>query len=162
MYIGWLYTKTGILIAFMVLFGVFLETWEAYDEHGARSEARTIAKGVASQLAVAAGRAPEYSVRGEYTSSIPLPRDVHGVPYMVTIDSVNYRVVVRLLGKYADEDIKGSGFLPEAAVYRPDGSPGLSAPEYFVVTKQVEESIAGLRVTKTGGAEDYTLKVEGY
>ena len=98
MYVGWLYTKTGILIAFMVLFSVFLETWEAYDEHGARGEARTVAEGVASQLAASAGSAPEYSMGGKYTNNIPLSREVHGAPYMITIDSVNYRVVVRLLG----------------------------------------------------------------
>lgn len=162
MYIGWLYTKTGILIAFMVLFGVFLETWETYDEHGARGEARTVAEGVATHLAMVAGAAPEYSAGNGYSRSISLPREVHGAPYVLTIDGANYQVRVRLLGKYDDENIEATGFLPEAAVYMSDGSPAMDAPLEFMVTEQLREGIIGLRVTKTGGAEDYTLKIEGY
>jgi hypothetical protein len=63
--------------------------------------------------------ADEYSVKRR----IDLPQDIHGEPYIFTVDSERYNVKIRLMGKYSQENISEFAMLPEFKIKREGFNP---------------------------------------
>ena len=114
MYLDWLISKTGMLVAFFLLLGVMYSAYDIYDEYSAQKEAGAVASGISNQIAFVATTADEYSVKRR----IDLPPDIHGEPYIFTVDSDRYNVKIRLMGKYSQENISEFAMLPELTVER--------------------------------------------
>jgi hypothetical protein len=109
MQLDWLISKTGMLIAFFVLSGVFYSTYDIHDEYSAKKEAEATVIGISNQIALVATTAPEYSAKRR----VELPDNIHGEPYIFTLDAQRYNVKITLMGKYSLENITEFAMLPE-------------------------------------------------
>lgn len=114
MQLDWLITKTGMLTAFFLLFGVMYSAYDIYDEYSAQREAEAAVSSISNQIAFVATTASEYSVE----KRINLPEYIHGEPYILTVDDKRYNVKITLKGKYSQEDISEFAMLPELDIER--------------------------------------------
>ena len=103
-----------MLIAFFLLFGVMYSAYDIYDEYSAQKEAEAAVTGISNQIRFIAITAPEYKAK----KRIEFPENIHGEPYIFTLDSSRYNVKVTLLGKYSGENITEFAMLPEFKIKR--------------------------------------------
>lgn len=102
-------SKTGMLIAFFVLFGVMYGTYDLYDEYSAQREVGAVVLSISSQISSLSNAPEEYSVK----KKIKLPGNIHGEPYIFTMDSERYHIKIKLMGKFSDKNIEEFAMLPD-------------------------------------------------
>lgn len=100
-----------MMLSFLVLSGVMWTTLGLYDEYAARGEARALAKELADQIALVGSMNPGYT---SLSRSIPLPSDVHGASYLLTIDGRLFQVRIEIIGP---KKAMGEAFFPASVVY---------------------------------------------
>ncbi len=103
-----------MLIAFFVLLGVLYGAYDIYDEYSAKREVEAVVLSISDQIAFVINTAPEYSAKRR----IDLPGNIHGEPYIFTLDNERYNVKIRLVGKFAQEDITEFAMLPESVIVK--------------------------------------------
>ncbi|MEE8167843.1 MAG: hypothetical protein V3T58_03090 [Candidatus Hydrothermarchaeales archaeon] len=160
MLMDWVLPRAGMMLAFLLLWGVVWSAYEGYDLYAANREAHMVAVELADQIAMVANVAPEYSYNG-YTTEVPVPEDIHGAPYKLSIDSSQFQVRIEVLGRYQDK-VLGIAFLPVSAV---EGGMLLQGFEIedsenvkgYIVIGQIK----GLRIARIG-SENRTLRIEAF
>lgn len=122
MYVGWMLSKTGMLLGFIVFFSLLYTTYQFYEEYSAKMEVDITVQEIADQIAVVANSAPEYSVDSQNMRIVTLPEHIHGEPYKFTINQTYSYVKIELLGRYTGENISAFAMLPLPAIRNEAGN----------------------------------------
>jgi len=133
-----------MMISFLVLSGVLWTFFWQYDDYAARKEAEALAKEIADQIAMVGSMNPGYASNG-LMRPVPLPQQVHGSPYILTVDGFRFQIRIEILGR--PNKAEGVAFFPASVVYS-DGEHILEL-EGFETTDS--DNLVGRVSVKDGG-----------
>ncbi len=106
-----------MMLSFLILSGVMWTSLGLYDDYAATKEAGELAKEMADQISMVGAMNPGYASAG-LVRSVPLPKEVHGSTYVLTVDGSQFQVRVEVVGR--PKRAIGVAFFPASVVYSGD------------------------------------------
>jgi hypothetical protein len=149
--------KTGMLVGFFMLSWALHQLYLIYDLEIAYAEVEEAVQLIAEQIETVANTAPEYSASKGFSTTVNLPRNVHGMPYILSFDDVGILKIT-----IPSKNISGFTVL-SSAVLTPEGLPcfmlkGFNSQGEISVGKVLTNmnTTSTLKVSKIG---DYCVKI---